>query len=164
MYPASLYELGLNKAIVLGIITEGMLVQILTFHVIGRYLENRDEKEVSFRALTLRGIGYIIMGVSTIFNSIIAELIGFISYPISAGIAFATYYSASNTLVFKAIGGERRQGTTLGVYSTLVGIAMFLGSLASGYVSDSLGFSINFIIAGILLFISASIFKYIEEG
>lgn len=163
LYPASLYEHGLTKAIVLGIITEGMLVQILTFDVIGKYLETRDEREVSFRALLLRGSGYIAMGISSFFNYIVNEIVGFVFYPISAGIAFSAYYSASNVLIFKAT-GERRQGTTLGVYSTLVGIAMFIGSLASGYISTGFGFSINFIIAGLLLFISASIFKYIEEG
>lgn len=163
LYPASLYEIGIHKSIVLGIITEGMLVQILTFDVIGKYLENRDEKEVSFRALLLRGSGYIAMGISVIFNVVVAEITGFVFYPLSAGLAFSAYYSASNTLIFKATGG-RRQGTTLGVYSTLVGVAMFIGSLISGYISSGLGFSVNFIIAGILLFISASIFKYIEEG
>ncbi|AWR96433.1 MFS transporter [Acidianus sulfidivorans JP7] len=162
LYPASLYEKGLDKSIVLGIITEGMLVQILTFHGIGKFLESRDEKEVSFMALLLRGSGYILMGISLIFTSIITEIFGIIFYPLSAGLAYSAYYSASNTLIFKAVGG-RRQGTTLGVYSTLVGIAMFIGSLASGYIS-SISFTVNFIIAGILLFISASIFKYIEEG
>ncbi|ARM74913.1 MFS transporter [Acidianus manzaensis] len=162
LYPASLYEKGLDKSIVLGIITEGMLVQILTFHGIGKYLESRDEKEVSFRALLLRGSGYILMGISLIFSAFITELFGFIFYPLSAGLAYSAYYSSSNTLIFKAVGG-RRQGTTLGVYSTLVGIAMFIGSLASGYIS-SISFTVNFAIAGILLFISAFIFKYIEEG
>ncbi|MEM3359249.1 MAG: MFS transporter, partial [Metallosphaera sp.] len=78
-------------------------------------------------------------------------------------IAYSLFYAASNTLIFKIVGG-RRQGTTLGVYSTLVGISLFLGSLLSGFISKSIGYAGNFIIAGVLLYLSASIFKYLEEG
>ncbi|WP_373279928.1 MFS transporter [Metallosphaera hakonensis] len=162
LYPASLYDKGIDKSIVLGIITVGMLFQILTFHFVGHYLENRDERETSFRSLVLRGSGYIVMGISLI-TPITAIILGFLFYPLSAGIAYSMFYAASNTLIFKIVGG-RRQGTTLGVYSTLVGIALFSGSLASGYISKAIGYMGDFIIAGILLYTSALIFRYLEEG
>lgn len=163
LYPVSLYTKGLDKSIVLGIITEGMIAEILTFHLIGKYLEKKDERETSFRALLLRGSSYIAMGISTILSTSFTEILGMLFYPLAAGVAFSAYYSASNTLIFKAIGG-RNQGRSLGVYSTLVGVALFLGSFASGFISTRFGFITNFAIAGILLFISAFIFKILEEG
>ncbi|WP_373419060.1 MULTISPECIES: MFS transporter [Metallosphaera] len=162
LYPASLYNEGLDKSLVLAIITLGMLFQIFTFNFTGHYLENKDERETSFRALILRGSGYIVMGIS-LMMPITALILGFVFYPLSAGIAYSLFYAASNTLIFKVVGG-RRQGTTLGVYSTLVGISLFLGSLLSGFISKSIGYAGNFIIAGVLLYLSASIFKYLEEG
>ncbi len=162
VYPVGLYQLGLDKSEVLGIITVGMLVQILSFHLAGKVLEKYDEREVAFKALLLRGGSYVAMGASTLFPSVLLP-INVVFYPIAAGFAFSLYYSASNTLVFKAV-GERRQGATLGVYSTLVGIAMFLGSLLSGYVTHYFKFAVDFGTAGALLIFSANIFKYIEEG
>ncbi|MEM2663033.1 MAG: MFS transporter [Metallosphaera sp.] len=162
LYPASLYNEGINKSLVLGIITVGMLFQILTFHFVGHYLEDRDEREASFRSLLLRGTGYIVMGISLV-TPVTAIVLGFLFYPLSAGVAFSLFYAASNTLIFKVVGG-RRQGTTLGVYSTLVGIALFSGSLISGFLSKAIGYTGDFIVAGILLYLSGSIFKYLEEG
>lgn len=48
-----------------------------------------------------------------------------------------------------------RQGSSLGVYGALVGIATMLGSLLSGFTSFYLGYSITFIIAAIFLAVSA---------
>jgi MFS family permease len=162
VYPVGLYQEGLDKSVVLGIITEGMLVQIVSFHLAGKVLEKFDERETAFRALVLRGSSYVVMGASTVFPELLFS-INAVFYPLAAGLAFSLYYSASNTLIFKAV-GERRQGTGLGVYSTLVGIALFLGSLLSGYVSHYLKFATDFAVAGVLLFVSAWLFKYIEEG
>lgn len=162
LYPASLYNEGIDKSLVLGIITVGMLFQILTFHFVGHYLEDRDEREASFRSLLLRGTGYIVMGIS-LLTPLTAIILGFIFYPLSAGVAFSLFYAASNTLIFKVVGG-RRQGTTLGVYSTLVGVALFSGSLISGFLSKAVGYTGDFIVAGALLYLSGSIFRYLEEG
>ncbi|BDC18438.1 hypothetical protein [Acidianus sp. HS-5] len=79
-------------------------------------------------------------------------------YPLAVGVAFSAYYS-SNTLIFKAL-GER----SLGVYSALVGIALFLRSFTSGFISTRFGFITDFEIVCILLFISVTIFKILEEG
>ena len=77
-----------------------------------------------------------------------------IFYPIAAGIAYSVYYTASNTMVFNSLRGGR-QGSSLGVYSALVGVATLLGSLVSGLTSFFLGFSTTFIIAAVCLACSA---------
>ncbi|HLN45669.1 MAG TPA: MFS transporter [Candidatus Sulfotelmatobacter sp.] len=77
-----------------------------------------------------------------------------IFYPIAAGFAYSIYYTASNTMVFNTL-HSGRQGSSLGVYGALVGIATMLGSLLSGFTSFYLGYSITFIIAAIFLAVSA---------
>jgi MFS family permease len=82
---------------------------------------------------------------------------------LAAGIAFANFYSSSTTLIFKIV-GERSQGRGLGVYSTVVGISLFVGSLLSGYITHYLSYGIDFIIAGLLLLADSLLFRYLEEG
>jgi MFS family permease len=73
---------------------------------------------------------------------------------LAAGFAYSVYYTASNTMVFNTLRGGR-QGSSLGVYSALVGIATLLGSLASGFTSFFLGYSTTFIVAAVFLGFSA---------
>ena len=164
VYPASLYVKGLSKAEALLVITIGMVFQILGFRLAEKILMNRDEKDIAHKSLLLRAFSYIILGIGAlIFYGLGILVFGLIFYPLAAGIAFSMFYSASNTLIFKIV-GERSQGKNLGIYSTIVGIALFVGSLLSGYITHYLGYGIDFIIAGILLVISSWIFRYLEEG
>lgn len=47
--------------------------------------------------------------------------------------------------------GDRHSGSSLGVYTAIVGVATMAGSLISGFTSFYLGFSVTFILAGICL-------------
>jgi len=164
VYPAGLYIKGLDKAEVLSVITVGMIFQILGFRFASNLLESRDEKRLAYISLILRGSSYIILGLfAQLFLGIPILISGLIFYPLAAGIAFSIFYSSSTTLIFKIV-GERRQGTGLGVYSTVVGLSMFLGSLLSGYITHYISYGIDFIIAGILLIFDSFLFRYLEEG
>lgn len=74
-----------------------------------------------------------------------------VMYPIAGGIAFAVYYTSSNTMMFNTV-QRKNPGAALGVYSAVVGIATMGGSLASGFISVYLGFYTTFVLAGVLLF------------
>lgn len=164
VYPAGLYVKGLNKAEVLAVIGVGMIFQILGFKLSSNLLEKSKESHLAHIALILRGFSYIALGVfAQLFLGLPILVTGLIFYPLAAGIAYSIFYSSSTTMIFKVV-GERRQGTGLGVYSTVVGIALFVGSLISGYITHYISYGIDFIVAGILLLISSSIFKYLEEG
>lgn len=164
VYPASLYIKGLKDSEVLSVIAAGMIFQILGFRISEKVVAEKDEKDVAYKSILLRSLSYIILGVgSLLFYGLSALILGLVFYPLAAGIAFSLYYSASNTLIFKVV-GERSQGKTLGVYSTIVGIALFAGSLLSGYISHYLSYGVDFIVAGALLLVSSAIFKYLEEG
>jgi MFS family permease len=77
-----------------------------------------------------------------------------ILFPIAGGIAFALYYSASNVMVFNTL-GQTNQGSTLGVYSALVGLATTLGSFVSGFTSFYFGYYTTFILAAAWLAVAA---------
>jgi MFS family permease len=103
----------------------------------------------------LRSACYGVLGVSLYMISGLWFLIPvLIFYPLGAGVAFALYYTASNTMVFNALSGAR-QGQSLGVYSALVGIATLAGSAVSGFTSFFLCFSTTFILAAAFMGSSA---------
>ncbi|BCU70906.1 MFS transporter [Stygiolobus caldivivus] len=164
VYPAGLYVKGLDKSGVLTVITVGMVFQIIGFKVSGLLLEKAEEKKIAYLSLLLRGLSYSVLGVfAQVFFGLPIFISGLIFYPLAAGIAYSLFYSSSTTLVFKIV-GERSQGKGLGVYSTVVGVSLFLGSLLSGYFTHYIGYGVDFMIAGSLLVIDAILFKYLEEG
>jgi MFS family permease len=57
-------------------------------------------------------------------------------------------------MVFNTL-ADRNQGSSLGVFSALAGIATMAGSLISGFTSFFLGFYTTFIIAAICMTCSA---------
>ncbi|MUM64929.1 MFS transporter [Acidianus infernus] len=164
VYPAGLYVKGLEKSEVLLVITVGMIFQILGFRISSSLLEAEEESKIAHLSLILRGSSYVVLGAFSIFFLGYPILIsGLIFYPLAAGIAYSLFYSSSTAMIFKIV-GERQQGRGLGVYSTVVGISLFLGSLVSGYITHYLGYGIDFIIAGLLLLADSYLFRYLEEG
>ncbi|BCU67040.1 MFS transporter [Sulfolobales archaeon HS-7] len=163
-FPVALYRSGISELDVMVVITVGMIVQTISFMKAGDVVKKIGEHLSSYLSLILRGITYIGIGITSAFL-VGAYLIGIslVMYPLAAGVAYAIYYISSTTLVFKVV-GERRQGTGLGVYSTMVGIAQLMGSLLSGYISHYIGFDVDFGLAGALLLISSYIFKSLNKN
>jgi MFS family permease len=64
-----------------------------------------------------------------------------------------------NALLYRFLPKEG-QGGTLGVYSALNSIAMFLGSFLSGNISFFLGYPVTFLLSSIALFGAASLFEW----
>ncbi len=163
VYPAGLYTLGVNSSVVLGIISLGMVAQTVTFYIAGKEIEERGEKIIASMSLLIRGISYAVMGLSTLGNLGAIVVLNSLFYPLAAGFAYSLYYSSSTTMIFKIV-GERSQGRGLGVYSTVVGIALLIGSLVSGYITHFLSYGIDFAIAGIILVVDAILFSKLQEG
>jgi len=164
VYPAGLYVKGLDKSSVLIVITVGMIFQILGFKISERLLVRAEEKKIAHLSLLLRGVSYLSMGIVTeLFFGFPVFISGLLFYPLAAGIAYSLFYSSSSTLVFKIV-GERSQGSGLGVYSTIVGVSLFVGSILSGYFTHYLGYGIDFVIAGVMLVSNSFLFRYLEEG
>jgi MFS family permease len=148
----SMQNVGISGQSVFAIILVGMVVQTLTFQGAGKFIGSRPLVATSVQGLLLRGSSYAALGASILFVAS-PQFIGpaLVFYPLASGIAFALYYTASNTMMFNTVQG-RNPGSALGVYSAVVGIAAMAGSFISGFISVYLGFYTTFILAGILLF------------
>jgi MFS family permease len=151
----ALYMSNFPESQVFLVVLIGMIVQSISFVLSGRYAETRSLIGVSLIGLVLRSICYAIIGISVLLLAgTLLLLSALIFYPIAAGIAYALYYTASNTMIFNTI-GEKSHGSSLGVYSAIVGVASTLGSFISGFTSFYLGYHITFILAALLLAFSA---------
>ncbi|HXW37255.1 MAG TPA: hypothetical protein VEJ36_05075 [Nitrososphaerales archaeon] len=147
----ALYSLSFGSGPILLIILIVSAVQTFVFEYAGKYVAARSLVSVSITWLAVRGSCYAALGLSLFFFKGYLYVIPALTlYTISSGIAYAFYYTASNTMVFNSI-QNRSPGSTLGVYSALVGIATTSGSLVSGFISVYFGFDVTFVAAGLLL-------------
>ena len=143
---------SLSDQEVFGVILAGMVVQTVAFQYAGKFTSERPLATSSAQGLLLRGWCYIAIGASLVLIAGRLFVVpAVILYPLAAGVAFALYYTSSNTMMFNTVHGANA-GSSLGVYSAVVGVATMGGSLASGFVSVYLGFYVTFILAGVLLF------------
>jgi MFS family permease len=151
----SLKANNVSSFLIFLVTTIAMVVQIISFRYAGPYTERKSPVKAAVGGLVLRSLGYGFLGVSMyVISGVVFLAPVLIFYPLAAGIAYSVYYTASNTMVFNTLRGGR-QGSSLGVYSALVGVATLLGSLVSGLTSFFLGFSTTFIIAAACLGVSA---------
>jgi MFS family permease len=145
---------GVSSLLIFAVIMAGMIVQIVSFRYTGSYTENKSPLKSTITGLVLRAIGLGLLGVIayalTGYWLVVPALF---LYPLIAGIAYAIYYTASNTLVFNSL-SPRRNGSMLGVYSALAGAAMMIGSFISGFLSFYLGFYVTFIISAACIVVS----------
>lgn len=145
-------KFSLTEVETFAVILLGSVVQVLAFRRAGSYVGARSLVTTSAQGLLIRGWCYIVMGAAALFLAgPLFILPAIVMYPIGAGIAFAVYYTASNTMMFNTI-QRKHPGAALGVYSAVVGLATTAGSLASGFVSVYQGFYTTFVLAGALLF------------
>lgn len=145
------------------VITVVNIVQILSFEYAGSYVEKTSLIGASIYGLALRSIGYALLGVSFyLVSGIWYSIPVLVFYSLAGGFAFSIYYTASNTMVFNSLGGNS-QGSSLGVYSALVGIAAMVGSLISGFSSFYLSFGITFLMASVCLVFSIWLVYLLRE-
>lgn len=140
---------------IFGITTIVMIVQTLSFRYAGTYVEEMSPTKAAFFGLLLRALGYWLIGISAyLLPSNWFVIPALLFWPLAAGFAFAIYYTASNIMVFHTL-RLGNQGSSLGVYSALVGVATMTGSLISGFSSYYMGYSTTFTISAIGLLASA---------
>jgi len=151
----ALSAFSLSAGEVFSVILVGMLIQTLTFQYSGRYVEGRSLVSSSLQSLVLRGSSYVLTGVfALLLGGPLFVVPALVLYALGAGVAYAVYYTSSNTMMFNTV-QARSPGSALGVYSAVVGFATLAGSIASGFMSVLLGFHVTFISAGAVLFAAA---------
>lgn len=160
----SLYKASLSKSEIFLVSLAGMTVQTISFHYAAPYIEKRSLKQATLGGLVLRSLCYATIGISAYFATGLMYLgANLVLYPLAAGIAFAFYYAASNIMIFNTL-GHSNQGSTLGVYSALVGVATTLGSFISGFTSFYFGYYVTFIIAAVGLAAAAALTSPLGVG
>ena len=139
---------------VFGVILAGMVVQTFAFRFAGRLVGAHNLIDTSVQGLLLRGWSYLGVGVAAIFLAgPLFAISVLVLYPLASGIAFAIYYTSSNTMVFTSV-QSKSAGAALGVYSAIVGVAAMGGSFASGFISVFDGYYTTFILSGVLLLVA----------
>jgi MFS family permease len=155
---------SLTEGEAFAVILAGVFAQTLTFQWAGRYVGAQSLVTTTAQGLLLRGWSYIVIGAGALLLAgplfIVPALV---MYPVAGGIAFAVYYTSSNTMMFNTV-QRKSPGAALGVYSAVVGIATMGGSLASGFISVYLGFYTTFVLAGVLLFSAVWIIAHLPKS
>jgi len=161
MISPGLYTKGLTESEVFAVIMAGYVVQTLSFHISGKFIEKRGEKVSARTALYLRALGYSGIAFFVIFLGAIETLgASLVFYPLAAGFAYAVFYASSNVMIFKTLGAHA--GTNLGIYSSLVSVATLLGSFVSGYTSFYLGYGFTYLLAAGFLVACAETLKWVK--
>lgn len=166
LYPYGLRALGLSSWQVFLVISAGMAAQTLGFQLAPRIISwSGGNARASYRSLIARGASYVGIGVATAAYRGVRGLLatGLTLYPIAAGLAFATFFTASNVMVFELLKASSREGRGLGLYSTLTGAAYLAGSAASGFLANAIGYGGTYVTAGVLLGGSAYLFRELEN-
>ncbi len=109
--------------------------------------------------LSLRAIAFLLgalaslyfIGHSVIYVTLLLYLL--------IGMAYTNITIGMNSLLYRFL-PQDRQGSTLGIYSAINSIAMFLGSFLSGNISIAFGYPVTFLISSVTLFSAASLFEW----
>jgi len=145
---ASMGSKQVSSIAIFSIVTVVNIVQTLSFKYAGVYAQKTSLCNASIYSLTLRGTCYALLGISFYFvGGTWYAIPALVFYSLAGGLAYSIYYTASNTMVFNTLHGNSH-GSSLGVYSALVGIATMAGALMSGFSSYYLGFGATFLLAG----------------
>ena len=156
-YPALLKQRGLSEDEVFLSFFYLFFVNAVSFLIAGKISQAAKETTVSTVAMSLRIAGILFASAVSYLTGGPLLLATFVIFTILS-ISFTFSNTANSSLLFKALGVEK-QGELLGVYSALTGVGLFLGSLASGYISFTLGFAANFLFASFLVMIGLFAFS-----
>lgn len=122
-------------------------------------ISKKGDPGVLVEFLSLRAIAFLLGAVTSLyFTGRPVMYITLLLY-LLIGIAYTNITIGINSLLYKYL-PSGKQGGTLGVYSSINSIAMFLGSLLSGTISYYLGYSITFLLSSIALFGAASMLEW----
>jgi MFS family permease len=159
----SLYSAHLTKSQVFSVSLAGMIMQTLAFNYYGKRIQQKGVRSTAVQGLLLRALSYVAIGTAVGYVAGVPYLgVNLIFYPLGAGVAYASYYAASNVMVFNTL-GHSNQGSSLGVYSALVGMATMAGSFLSGLISFYVGYGATFIAAALWLGVAAILTSVIGD-
>jgi len=159
----SLFAAGISNSEVFGVLLVGMIVQTLAFNYLGKRIRGTMIRRTAIQGLLLRAFSYAGFAIAVLYLASLRYLgASLFLYPLGAGIAYAYYYAASSVMVFNTL-GRTNQGSSLGVYSAIVGMATMVGSFISGLISFYVGYYATYIASALWLVLAASLTSAIGE-
>ncbi len=160
---AALNAQGITSLLIFVVILLGLVVQIIAFKYAGPYTEQKSPVKSAIGGLLLRAFAYGMLGIFAYFLTGLWFLLPvLIFYPLASGIAYSVYYTASNTMIFNTL-TPKRNGSALGVYSALAGMATMIGAFISGFLSFFWGYYATFLISAFCLLISAWLLSQLDN-
>ncbi len=109
--------------------------------------------------LSLRGMAFLFAAICSLYFVGHDVLYVTLLLYLLIGMAYTNITIGMNALLYRFLPKEG-QGQTLGVYSAMGSIAMFLGSFLSGNISFFFSYSVTFLLSSISLFLAASLFEW----
>ena len=122
-------------------------------------VSRRGDPAIAVEFFSLRAIAFLFAGLSAIYFT--GRPILYLTIPLylMIGMAQTNITIGMNKMIYDRL-PSGLEGGILGVYSALNNSAILCGSLFSGSISLILGYQITFLIAGLLLFTSASLMEW----
>ena len=109
--------------------------------------------------LSLRGMAFLFAAICSLYFAGHDVLYVTLLLYLLIGMAYTNITIGMNALLYRYLPKEG-QGQTLGIYSAIGSIAMFLGSFLSGNISFFFSYSVTFLLSSIALFLAASLFEW----
>jgi len=118
-----------------------------------RFFERHTVVDTTKWILAIRAVVFFATtAIMALFQGNMLMVTNLILFPVIGG-SWAFYNTAVSSLVFRTL-DSHRHGEILGIYSSLGGLFSFAGALSSGYLSYTLGYSVTFSAAGVLMILS----------
>ncbi|MGC8995820.1 MAG: MFS transporter [Thermoplasmata archaeon] len=157
MYPAALKVKTNSDFLSFLILSIGMIIQTLSYLLIWKKTKFFAKSDNLIKAIFGRGISYFIISFTFLLPFPIFMGLNILFYPIAAGLAFSIFYTVSNIIAFEIIGNNAR-GRKMGLYTSMIQIGVFVGSFLSGYITENFGYTVDFLLASISVFLSSAFF------
>ncbi len=109
--------------------------------------------------LSLRAIAFLFAAIESLYFFGHDVLYVTLLLYLLIGMAYTNITIGMNALLYRLLPKEG-QGQTLGLYSAIGSVAMFLGSFLSGNISYFFGYPVTFLFSSIALFGAASLFEW----
>ncbi|MBS7619870.1 MFS transporter [Candidatus Bathyarchaeota archaeon] len=122
-------------------------------------ISKRGDPGVIVEFLTLRAIAFLFGAIASTYFTGRSILYVTILIYLLLGIAYTNFTIGLNALLYRCL-PSGKHGSTLGVYSSLNSVAMFLGSILSGGVSFYFSYSLTFLLSSFFLLSAASFFEW----
>ncbi len=162
-FPVGLKLGNMSESLIFFIILISTVVQTAVFHYYDSFARGHNTRVVSGLSLIGRGSGYLLVGLFFILFRGLAFYIGIpIFYVLAAGVAYAVYYTTSYSMLFRTLSGKGK-GSTMGIYSAVIGVGSLSGALLSGGLVVEYGFGVTFIMAAALMFLCSYMFRILPR-